>query len=172
MHPHLLYAIKRIKHEEVLDMKKPKTSEKILLDEIFGLARSLASTQRGMHIGHLLSLIRNQLGISQSLLAAKAKVPQSTISRIESGKLIPNISTLDKIFNSITCDILITIVPRENLDNIRKTQARKKANKKIEYIQATMALEKQEPDSKLLQELINEEEKKLLNSSSYELWED
>ena len=152
-------------------MKKPKKSEKLFLQEIFSCIRSLNKIQRGISIGKLLFLIRVQLGISQRLLAKRAKVLQATISRIESGHLEPNITTLHKIFDALSCDLFITACPRENLDIIRQKQARVKAEKKIRYLQGTMALEKQEPDQKMLVELIEEEEKRLLNSPGFELWE-
>lgn len=149
-----------------------KKSEKLFLKEIFSCIRSLNNVQKGVSIGQLLSLIRGQLKISQRILAKRAKVPQSTISRIESGHLESNIITLRKIFKALSCDLFITACPRENLDAICKKQARVKAEKKVRYLQGTMALEKQEPDQKMLMELIEEEEKKLLNSPGFELWED
>jgi len=153
-------------------MKKPKKSEKLLLQEIFSCVRSLNKAQKGISIGLLLSIIRGQLGMSQRLLAKRAKVPQSTISRIESGHSESNITTLRKIFEYLSCDLFITACPRKNLEIIRQQQARAKAEKKIRYLQGTMSLEKQKPDHKLLKELIEEEEKQLLNSPGFELWED
>jgi len=153
-------------------MKKPKKSEKLLLKEIFRSAKNLQRIQGEIAIGQLISLIRFQLRISQRLLAKKSKVPQSTISRIEAGALNPTILTLDKIFNALSCKLIFSAFPYENLETIRKRQARKKAEKKINYLIGTMALEKQKPDQKLIKELIEEEEKKLLNSKSDDLWEE
>lgn len=153
-------------------MKKPKHSEKLLLDEIACSACDLRQKQRGLEIGQLIALIRNQLRMSQRALAKRAKVPQSTISNIESGRLQPNISTLKKVLNSMECDLLISVLPREELEVTRRNQAEAKAKRSIQYLEGTMSLEAQKPDNGLLQELIKEKIKNLLDSSGPELWED
>lgn len=153
-------------------MKEPRKSEKLLLEGIANSARALLQQQRGLEIGQLITLIRGQLRMSQRALARRAKIPQSTISKIESGRLQPNVSTLRKILNSVECDLLITAIPRESLETIQKNQAITKAKRKIQYLQGTMSLEKQEPDQEMLRELINDEIKDLLESSGTELWEE
>ena len=149
-----------------------KKSEKLLLMDIFISTRKLQKTQGEIQIGQLIFLIRQQLTMSQHFLAKKAKVPQSTISRIEAGRLRPNLRTLDKIFNALFCRLLISAVPYEDLQIVRQKQARKKAEQKVNYLLGTMALEKQKPDPRFARELIEEEEKKLLQANSKKLWEE
>ncbi len=153
-------------------MRKSKKSEKLLLEQIADLARSLAQQQRGLSIGQLIALIRAQLTMSQRAVAKRAHVPQATVSKIESGRQQPTISTLNRILDALECDLLITAVPRVSLEEIRHRQAGKKAKKRIEYLQGTMSLEKQMPDQRLLKEMIEEELKKLLGSSGPELWDE
>jgi len=153
-------------------VKRPKKSEKLLLEKIAKSAHVLQQQQRGLEIGQLISLIRNQLGMSQRALAKRANVPQSTVSKIESGTLKPNVATLQKILNSVDCDLLITAVQRNSPEKIRKNQALKKATKKVFYLRGTMSLEKQEPDQELLKELIDEEVKNLLDTTTSKLWEE
>ena len=153
-------------------MKKPKKSEKLLLEDIFVAAKTLQQQQRGLGIGHLIALIRGQLGMSQRVLAKRAGVPQSTISRIESENLQPNISTLEKIMGAMECDLLILATPKTDLESIRRNQAMVKAKKKIRYLRGTMSLEKQEPDEKLFRELIEDEVKNLLAAPGSHLWEE
>ena len=153
-------------------MKKAKKSEKLLLEDIFNLGKDLLKHQRDQNIGSIIALIRTQLRMPQDVIAKRAGVPQSTISRIESGRLHPNVSTLEKIMSAMECDLVISAVPREDLETIRKKQAYKKARGKISYLHGTMSLEKQAPKLKILNELIDEEVKDLLNSSSSRLWED
>lgn len=149
-----------------------RKSEKLLLQKITSSAQALEQQQKGLEIGQLISLIRNQLKMSQRALAKRAKVPQSTISKMESGKIKPNMATLEKVLNSIDCDLLITAVQRNNPETIRRNQALKKARKKILYLQGTMSLEDQKPSQEFLNELIDEEAKNLLNSSGSKLWEE
>lgn len=153
-------------------MIKPKKSEKLLLEKITNSAQALQQQQRGLEIGQLISLIRSQLMMSQRTLAKRAKVPQSTISKIESGLIKPNVATLEKILNSIDCDLLITAVQRHNPETTRRNQATRKARKKILYLQGTMSLERQEPNQEFLKELIEEEVKNLLDSKASKLWEE
>ncbi|MCP5508507.1 MAG: helix-turn-helix domain-containing protein [Chlamydiales bacterium] len=153
-------------------MKKPKQSDKLLLKEIVNSACDLRQKQRGLEIGQLITLIRSQLSMSQRALAKRAKVPQSTISNIESGRLQPNTATLKKILNSMECDLLISVIPREEIEITRRNQAEAKAKRSIQYLEGTMSLEAQKPDNGLLHELTKEKVKKLLDSSGPELWED
>ncbi len=149
-----------------------KKSEKIISEKIRRSAQALQKEQRGLGIGHLIALFRGQLSMSQRALAKRAHVPQSTISKIESGSLKPNISTLEKILAAMQCDLLITAVPHESLEVIKQHQAAVKAKKKIEYIQGTMNLEQQEPSKDFLQELLDDETKKLLESPNPSFWEE
>jgi len=150
---------------------KSKISEKLLLEKIRVLALALRVQQRDLAIGPLMVLIRSQLKMSQRALALRAKVPQSTISKMESGVLQPNVATLHKVFNAMECDVLITAIPRERLDIILQKQVMAKAKKRVEYLQGTMSLEKQKIDSDLLNEFVQEEAKSVLDLPSSKLWE-
>lgn len=153
-------------------MAKPKKSEKLFLEEIFLAGKTLQKKLRGLSVGRLIPLIRRQLGMSQRSLAARALIQQSSIGRIESEHLDPNVSTLKKIVEAMGCDLVITIVPRTDLDTTRKNQAKRKAEQKISYLHGTMSLEKQAPNQKLLKELLDEEVKNLLDSSGSALWDE
>ncbi len=152
-------------------MKKPSKSEKILLEEISEFAKKLQQSTRGLTIGELIKLVRIQLGMSQSTLSKRACIPQSTVSRVEGSKKISTLATLAKILDALSCNLVITPVLKEPIDIIRSKQAKKRANEKISYLRGTMSLENQEPDEKLIKELIKEEEKELLHGSSSKLWE-
>ncbi len=145
-----------------------RKSEKLLLLEIFKASKTLQKVQQNISVGQLLALIRRQLNMSQRVLAKKSKVYQSTISRIESGALSPNIDTLNKLFEALSCSIIISAIPYEDLEKIKIKQAYKQAEKKVNYLLGTMALEKQKPDQKFIDEQIKEEKNKLINSK--DLW--
>lgn len=153
-------------------MKRAKSSEKLLLEKIANTGRVLQENQRGLSIGSLIALIRTQLTMSQRIVAKRASVPQATLSKIESERQQPTISTLNKILDALECDLLITAIPRTSLEETRRKQAEKKAQERIEYLKGTMSLEKQIPDQKLLDELTKEEMRRLMNSSGLELWKD
>ncbi|MBA3957732.1 MAG: helix-turn-helix domain-containing protein [Parachlamydiaceae bacterium] len=153
-------------------MAKPKKSEKLFLEAIFPSAKVLQKKLHGLSVGQLIPLIRRQLKMSQRTLATRASTHQANIARIESGHLDPNISTLKKIVDAMDCDLVISIVPRTDLETTRKNQAKIKAERKIRYLHGTMSLEKQAPNEKLLKELLDEEINKLLDSSGSALWDE
>lgn len=153
-------------------MKAPKKSEELLFDEISTAAKTLMSVQRNLLPGQMLALYRKILGMSQRELAQRAKIPQASISGIESGRLQPNIKSWEKIASALNADLLVALVPRKAPELFREEQARMIAKKKMEYLRGTMSLEKQEPDNKLLDKLIEDEVKSLLNFSNSQLWKD
>jgi transcriptional regulator with XRE-family HTH domain len=151
-------------------MKKTSKSEKVLLEEISQLANKLQQATRGLTIGELIKLVRIQLGMSQSVLSKRAMIPQSTISRVEGNEATPTLITLEKILDALSCDLVITPVLKEPINTIRSKQAKKRAHEKISYLKGTMNLENQEPNKKLIEELIKQEEEELLHGSSSKLW--
>lgn len=152
--------------------KRRSSSERILIEEITQAALKLKAASRGLTIGAMIKLIRSQLGMSQMTLAKRAGVPQSTVTRIESGKSEPNLSTLHKILGAISCNLLIAPLLENPIETIRRFQARKVAEKHIEYLKGTMNLEDQQPDPLFINELLKQEEEQLLQGPDTKLWED
>jgi predicted DNA-binding mobile mystery protein A len=150
-------------------MKAHFISQKLLIEEVRISAQNLKIKTRGMTIGPFIKFIRNQLGMSQKILSQRAGVPQSTISRIEQQK-DTSLSTLSKILNAMCCDLIIVPVPKDSIDNIRRKQARKIAERQIKYLKGTMNLEDQQPDSKFIDELLKHEEEQLLKDRNAQLW--
>lgn len=153
-------------------MKSCSSSEKLLLEEIMNIAKKAKMAIRGLTIGTLIKSIRLQLGMSQQALAKRAEVPQSTISRVEQGQRSVNLKTLKKILSAISCDLVIVPLLRDSVEVIRRKQARKSAEKQIEYLKGTMNLEDQQPDSQFVEGLIKQEEDLLLEGLNPRLWEE
>lgn len=127
---------------------------------------------RGLKIGALIKSIRIQLGMSQKALAKRAKVPQSTISRIEQEERDANLSTLNKILGAISCNLVIVPLLEDSIDHIRRKQARKMAEKHVRYLKGTMNLENQQPDSSFIAELIKQEEERFMQGPNAKLWDE
>lgn len=151
-------------------MKSFSPSEKLLIEEIMQAAQKTRVAVRGLTIGALIKSIRAQLGMSQKALAKRARVPQSTISRIEQEERDANLSTLNKILGAISCDLIIVPLLQDSVDAIRRKQARKMAEKQVRYLKGTMNLEDQQPDSRFIAELIKQEEERLLQGPNSKLW--
>lgn len=56
-------------------------------------------------VGNKISEIRNQKGITQKELSESCNIDIRTIQRIESGEVIPRMSTLKLIVNALSCDV-------------------------------------------------------------------
>lgn len=153
-------------------MKLRASSERVLIKEVMQATQSLRKAARGLSIGPLIKSIRNQLGLSQRALAKRAKVPQSIVSKVEQGRKDIQLSTLTKILNALSCDLIISPLLRDTIDAIRRKQARKIAEKQIQYLKGTMHLEGQQPDSHFIEELMKQEEERLLHGPSAKLWEE
>lgn len=151
-------------------MKQPSPSEKLFIDEVMFAAHKLQTALKGLSIGTLIRSIRIQLGMSQNALAKRAGVPQSTVSRIEQSKSDLTKSTLKKILAALSCDLVIAPLLQNSIDCLRRNQARKVAEKQISYLKGTMNMEEQQPDSRFIEELLKQEEERLLQGPNAKLW--
>ena len=61
---------------------------------------------------------RLEANLTQKELAQKCGMKQSNISRLESGKGNPTIRFLEKLANSLDCDLVIELRKRENNINM------------------------------------------------------
>lgn len=148
-----------------------KITNKLLLKDIHNASHDLHVTMRGLTIGQLIVMIREQLDMPQSILAKLSGISQSTISRLEKGSLDPSFPILSKIFQSLSCDLIIAPIFKKSIVDIRYEQAYKIARKRVKYLQGTMNLENQEPDERFIQELIETETEELLQSGK-KIWEE
>ena len=147
-------------------------SERLYLEELMHVAQQLKASARGLSIGALIKMIRSQIGMSQEILSKRARVPQSTISRIERGSKNINLPTLNNVLQALGCELVMAPMLLEAIETIRRRQARKQAQARVQYLKGTMNLEGQEPDAKFLQALLEQEEQKLLQGPSKFLWKD
>lgn len=153
-------------------MKSYSSSERLFIEEVMQATYGTRLAIRGLGIGALIKSIRLQLGMSQKVLAARAKVPQSTVSRIEQGQRDVSLATLNKIIGAISCDLVIVPLLKDSVDAIRRKQAKKMAEKQVRYLKGTMNLEDQQPDSRFIEELIKQEEERFMQGPNSKLWDE
>lgn len=120
----------------------------------------------------LILLTRVRLGMTQTQLAKRCGLTQSHIANIENGKVDVQLSTLRRIFAALDCRLVLAPQPLGDLDALIRRQARAAALKRVKRVRGTMAMEAQRPDEGMLEELIQAETEKLLQSRSSEIWED
>ncbi len=155
-----------------MEMKRRSIAEVLLIEEITKASQKVKVAVRGLGIGVLIKSIRLQLGMSQKALAQLAKIPQSSVSRIEQGQKDMSLSTVSKILEAVSCDLIVVPLLKDSIDAVRRKRARKIAEKQVRYLKGTMNLENQQPDSPFIEELLKQEEERLLKGPSSKLWED
>lgn len=79
-------------------MKKKLNIQSKLLASLLLKGAEVRKDQEVLSSGSLIRLLRLELGMTQEQLAARAKMPRSTIIRIEKGITRPNEETLRKFF--------------------------------------------------------------------------
>lgn len=152
-------------------MKKSSTlSQKRILDGIFLCSEDIRRKMQGIPVSTLIRLLRKRLHMTQKNLAARAGVSQSFVAKIESGHRNFDLQTLKKMFSALFCELFLVPTPLVDFDELIKQQALKAAKKRIEYLKGTMSLEKQLPDPEMLEQLILEEQNRLIQSGSSEIW--
>ncbi len=152
--------------------KNLSLTQKKLIDTLCAQALVVSQKLQQYPIPTLIRLLRKRLHMTQKNLADRAHMPQSYIAKIESGRIKPNLKTLEKIFNALFCDLRWVAVPKESFDTILQKQTLKVAQSRIAYIQGTMSLEKQLPNEEMVNELVRVEQKRLLESESSEIWDE
>ena len=152
-------------------MQRQAIVEKLLLNALFQLAANYKiKLEQKASFSTVLFLLRKRLRMSQRTLAKRAKIPQATVSRIESGRTTPTLATLEKIFRALFCEIVIIPLPIHDLDQLVLKQVHHIAKKRVQYLKGTMALELQQPKEEALQELISQEEQDLLANHRFDIW--
>lgn len=115
-------------------------------------------------------ILRTTLRMTQSELAARARLSQSHIVAIESGMGDIQIGTLKKVFKALSCDLSMKPLPEKPLDEILKGRARAIALKRLKQSMGTMALERQAPEDDDFLRLLEKKTNEILNDRREKLW--
>lgn len=74
-----------------------------------GQQERLKIAQIDSDIGHWIANIRADYGYTQQQLAVKCKTRQSSISRIENGKVSPSLTTLARLFEAMEIRVYLAV---------------------------------------------------------------
>lgn len=88
------------------------------LEEDNELRREYDALQTEYELIEKLIKARLEANLTQKELAQKCGMKQSNISRLESGKSNPTIRFLEKLANSLDCDLIIELRKREHNINM------------------------------------------------------
>jgi transcriptional regulator with XRE-family HTH domain len=102
--------------------------------------------------------------MTQTELAKHAKITQPNLAAIESGKVDPQVSTLQRIYQGLSCNLSMEPRPQKPLDEILRDRARAIARKRLKHTMGTMALENQVPDEEIFERLLRKRTDDLLRS--------
>lgn len=96
-----------------------------------------------MEPGRALRQARRRAGLTQRTLARRAAVPQPMIARIEAGRVMPRVDTLDRLLRA--CGDKLAAIPRldegHDVDQIRSLLARSHAERIDDMASASRAIE-------------------------------
>ena len=108
--------------------------------------------------------------MTQAELAQRSHIPQSHLAQIESGKIDPQLGTLKRIFEGLSCDLVTQPLPRKPLSEVLRGRARAVALKRLKQTMGTMALENQAPEKEIFKRLLEKRTDDVLNDPRERLW--
>lgn len=146
-------------------------AEKRLVDQIIKVGTRLPKELFDLEPRIFVRALRRRLRMTQKQLAHRVKIPQSYLAKIESGKVVPGLPTLQKIFHAMGCTCAFVIGVQIHPDVLLKHQIELAAIRKMQYVTGTMTLEEQKPSEKELKNLKENETKKLYGSESSQIWD-
>ena len=116
-------------------------------------------------------ILRNSLRMTQAELARRAKISQPHLAGIESGKTDPQISTLKRIFEAMSCDLVLQPRPKKPIKELLRGRARSIALKRLKQSMGTMALEQQAPEADVFKQLLEKRTDDILSDRREKLWQ-
>lgn len=114
--------------------------------------------------------LRGYLRMTQAELAKRSKISQPHLAGIESGRIDPQLSTLRRIYDGLSCDLVMEPRPRKPLEEILRGRARSLALKRLKHTMGTMALEKQAPGRDVFKQLLEKRTDEILKDDRERLW--
>ena len=115
-------------------------------------------------------LLRNYLRMTQAELAKRAKITQANLAAIESGKVDPRVSTLQRIYHGLSCHLSVEPRLQKPLEDILRGRARAVALKRLKKTMGTMALEEQAPEKEMFKKLLEKRTDDILRDPREKLW--
>jgi predicted DNA-binding mobile mystery protein A len=143
-----------------------------IVDDI-ALSRLESKPQRDLtdrSHGEWIRTLRGYLRMTQRDLASRANISQPHLVAIESGRIDPQISTLRRVYDALSCDLTVEPRPRKPLVELLRGQARSVALKRLKHTMGTMALENQAPDEDVFRKLLEKRTDEILKDDRERIW--
>lgn len=107
-------------------------------------------------------ILRTYLRMTQVELAKRAKIQQSHLAGIESGKTDPRISTVRRLYEALSCRLSLEPKPIKPIEEILRGRARAVALKRLKQSAGTMALEDQAPEAETFRRMLENQTDEIL----------
>ncbi len=120
--------------------------------------------------GEWIRILRNYLRMTQAELAKRAKITQPNLAAIESGRVDPQVSTLRRIYQGLSCNLSVEPRPQKPLGEVLRGRARAIALRRLKHAMGTMALEDQAPDKETFSQLLEKRTDEILSDRRERLW--
>lgn len=147
-----------------------KTSGRRQIISLETLPKQIPSWMQNLEPGEYVRLLRQHFHMTQTQLSHRSGVPQAKIARIESMQTDFKWSTLRRLFAAMETDPLLLPRPHSSWDVWLRARAHEVAQKRVARVSGTSALEAQQPGEKERQDMVKDEEQRLLESGGSELW--
>jgi predicted DNA-binding mobile mystery protein A len=123
--------------------------------------------------GGWLRAVREALGRSLRTQASRAGVNASTLYQSEAAESTGRITLaqLRKLAESLDCEVVYALVPREPLSATVQTQAERRARQEVLGVAHSMGLEAQRPSDPFVERQIAQRREALLAGSWSKLWQ-
>lgn len=108
--------------------------------------------------------------MTQAELAKRANITKANLIAIESGKADSRMSTLQRIYKGLSCNLNIEPQSQKPLEEILRGRARAVALKRLKKTMGTMALEQQAPDKEVFKKLLEKRTDEILRDPREKLW--
>jgi len=108
--------------------------------------------------------------MTQAELAKRANITQANLVAIESGKVDPRVSTLQRIYKGLSCHLSVEPRPQKPLEEILRGRARAVALKRLKKTVGTMALEEQAVGKEIFEKLLEKRTDQILHNPREKLW--
>lgn len=115
--------------------------------------------------------LRSYLRMTQAELAKRSNISQPHLVGIESGRIDPQVSTLRRIYQGLSCDLVMEPRPRKPLEEMLRGQARSLALKRLKHTMGTMALENQAPGQDVFRQLLEKRTDEILKDGRERIWQ-
>lgn len=120
--------------------------------------------------GDWIRILRNYLRMTQAELAKRANITQANLGAIESGRVDPQLSTLRRIYQGLSCNLSVEPRPQKPLGEVLRGRARAIALRRLKHTMGTMALEDQAPDKETFRQLLEKRTDEILSDRRERLW--